>query len=120
MATAPAAVTPLTVRYAEPEYWNSRYEREPGHFDWFFGPTALRRVIRTTLQRKKPVLQVGCGTSTLQHGMAEAGYTVVNVRIEQPSHAQRHHCMVLAAAERCSCQEELILLLTVAAVPPPS
>lgn len=69
-----------TVRYAEPEYWDSRYEREPSLFEWFFGHTALRRVIRAYISKKKPVLQIGCGTSNLQEGMAQSGYTVVNVR----------------------------------------
>lgn len=70
---------PPTVRYAEAEYWESRYQREPSVFEWFFGHTALRRIIRAYISKKKPVLHVGCGTSNLQEGMAQSGYTIVNV-----------------------------------------
>jgi hypothetical protein len=57
----------------------ARYQREPSLFEWFFGHTALRRILRTHLSKKKPILHVGCGTSNLQEGMARSGYTVVNV-----------------------------------------
>jgi 2-polyprenyl-3-methyl-5-hydroxy-6-metoxy-1,4-benzoquinol methylase len=43
------------------------------------GYCALRRVLRTFLSKRKPVLQIGCGTSNIQEGMARAGWTVVNV-----------------------------------------
>ncbi|WIA34526.1 hypothetical protein OEZ86_012849 [Tetradesmus obliquus] len=72
---------PPTVRYAEAEYWESRYQREPAVFEWFFGHTALRRIIRAYVTKKKPVLHLGCGTSNLQEGMAKSGYTVVNTDI---------------------------------------
>jgi hypothetical protein len=75
---------PPTVRYAEAEYWESRYQREPAVFEWFFGHTALRRIIRVYISKKQPVLHLGCGTSNLQEGMAKSGYTVVNV---SPDHA---------------------------------
>eukprot|EP00878_Enallax_costatus_P018491 GHUV01019466.1.p1 GENE.GHUV01019466.1~~GHUV01019466.1.p1 ORF type:complete len:169 (+),score=19.09 GHUV01019466.1:232-738(+) len=84
-----------TVRYAEPDYWDSRYEREPSLFEWFFGHTALRRIIRAYVSKKKTVLQVGCGTSNMQEGMAKSGYTVINTDISpvvieqmQKRHAQ--------------------------------
>ena len=53
--------------------------RQPCGFDWFLGFNALRLLIRTTLTRKRLVLQIGCGNSTLQEGMAKDGYTIVNV-----------------------------------------
>lgn len=74
---------PVTVRYAEPSYWDARYQREPALFEWFFGHTALRRLIRAHIGKKKPVLHVGCGTSNLQEGMARSGYTVVNTDISE-------------------------------------
>lgn len=70
----PAADGPLAARRA------ARYQREPAQFEWFFGHTALRRILRAHVSKKKPVLHVGCGTSNLQEGMAKSGYTVVNVR----------------------------------------
>eukprot|EP00775_Hariotina_reticulata_P001493 gene1493-1832_t len=73
----------MSIRYADCEYWDARYKREPGLFEWFFGHNALRRIIRTYFSKKRPVLHVGCGTSNLQEGMAKAGYNIVNTDISQ-------------------------------------
>ncbi len=96
MSAAPKLLP--TVRYAEPQYWDSRYQREPTVFEWFFGHTALRRIIRACMSKKKPILHVGCGTSNLQEGMAKSGYTVVNVSaaVFVPGHSLRLGTAVLA------------------------
>jgi 2-polyprenyl-3-methyl-5-hydroxy-6-metoxy-1,4-benzoquinol methylase len=67
------------IPYADPSYWEARYAREAAPFEWFLGYTALRRTLRAFLPKRKPVLQIGCGTSNVQEGMARAGWTVVNV-----------------------------------------
>jgi len=63
----------------DPNYWEHRYETQSCSFDWFYGFTACRLLLRTLINRKKVVLQIGCGNSTLQEGMANDGYTIVNV-----------------------------------------
>jgi hypothetical protein len=63
----------------DPNYWEHRYETQSCSFDWFYGFTACRALLRTLINRKKVVLQIGCGNSTLQEGMANDGYTIVNV-----------------------------------------
>jgi hypothetical protein len=68
------------VRYADAEYWEERYNRANSVFEWFLGFTALRRVIRSYIPKRKLCLHVGCGTSNLQEGMAKIGYTMINVR----------------------------------------
>lgn len=78
-----ALCKPVTVRYAEPDYWEARYQREPTLFEWFFGHTALRRILRTYISKKKPILHVGCGTSNLQEGMARSGYSIINTDISE-------------------------------------
>ncbi|GLI60014.1 hypothetical protein VaNZ11_002078, partial [Volvox africanus] len=72
-----------SLRYAEKEYWNSRYKSQPCEFDWFYGYNALRRIVRTFVKRNKPVLQVGCGNSNFQEGMARDGYQVLNTDISE-------------------------------------
>jgi len=92
MASAPAApaasAAPLApppgshwhqVPYAEASYWEARYGKEHQPFEWFLGYAALRRVLRAFLSKRKPVLQIGCGTSNIQEGMAKAGWAMVNV-----------------------------------------
>ncbi|KXZ54523.1 hypothetical protein GPECTOR_4g588 [Gonium pectorale] len=85
---AAAGVTPdavrarlANVRYAEKDYWNNRYSTQPCEFDWFYGYTALRRLVRAFLKRSKPVLHVGCGNSNFQEGMGKDGYQVTNTDI---------------------------------------
>ena len=77
MTTGPASEA--SVRYAEAQYWNYRYEKHKESFDWFYGYTALRRVVRDALRLKKPLLHVGCGNSNFQEGLANDGYRVINV-----------------------------------------
>ncbi|KAG2436162.1 hypothetical protein HYH02_011666 [Chlamydomonas schloesseri] len=71
------------VRYAEREYWDQRYINQPCEFDWFYGYTALRKVVRQFVKRSKLVLHVGCGNSNFQEGMARDGYQVVNTDISE-------------------------------------
>ncbi|GLC33489.1 hypothetical protein PLESTB_000080400 [Pleodorina starrii] len=71
------------VRYAEKDYWNSRYKSQPCEFDWFYGYTALRKIVRAFIKRTKSVLHVGCGNSNFQEGMAKDGYQVVNTDISE-------------------------------------
>ncbi|KAI8469001.1 MAG: S-adenosyl-L-methionine-dependent methyltransferase [Monoraphidium minutum] len=79
---APAAAAAWhQVPYAEPSYWEARYGQEHQPFEWFLGYTALRRVLRSFLSKRKPVLQIGCGTSNIQEGMARSGWSVVNIDI---------------------------------------
>mmetsp|Transcript_30612 Transcript_30612/g.78136 ORF Transcript_30612/g.78136 Transcript_30612/m.78136 type:complete len:604 (-) Transcript_30612:311-2122(-) len=74
---------PAHVQYADPSYWDKRYKLQPSQFDWFYGWCALRKLVKAMLPRNKKLLQIGCGNSNLQEGMAEAGFHVVNVDISQ-------------------------------------
>jgi hypothetical protein len=67
------------IPYADPQYWDDRYSSSNYGFEWFVGYTALRRVLRKYIPKKRAVLHVGCGASNLQEGMAQVGFTVVNV-----------------------------------------
>lgn len=69
------------VRYADPTYWDERYSRQQERFDWFYGYSQLRRLIRAYAKKRWPLLHVGCGNSDLQEGLAEDGYHVVNIDI---------------------------------------
>mmetsp|Transcript_28747 Transcript_28747/g.63304 ORF Transcript_28747/g.63304 Transcript_28747/m.63304 type:complete len:472 (-) Transcript_28747:1214-2629(-) len=69
------------VRYAETDYWNQRYTAQPTHFDWFYGYTALKPLLKCTLNKRKLCLHIGCGNSNLQDGLGASGYSIVNTDI---------------------------------------
>mmetsp|Transcript_12890 Transcript_12890/g.35112 ORF Transcript_12890/g.35112 Transcript_12890/m.35112 type:complete len:232 (+) Transcript_12890:35-730(+) len=80
--------------YAEEAYWDARYNFQPAEFDWFYGWSAVRKLVKEFIPRRKPCLHVGCGNSNLQGGMGRAGYQVTNVDISQVVLAQmqqKHH-----------------------------
>lgn len=91
--TASSSGLCVPVPYAEPSYWDKRYQQVEEDFEWFYGYSALRRLIRATVTRKAPVLHIGCGTSRLPMRMADDGYTLVNTDIcEGVVDRMREHC----------------------------
>lgn len=63
-----------------PTYWNERYAKKPGQFDWLTNTPIeyfqLERVIEDTTcgSRKCKILHVGCGNSKLPGTLYENGY----------------------------------------------
>jgi 2-polyprenyl-3-methyl-5-hydroxy-6-metoxy-1,4-benzoquinol methylase len=60
-----------------------RYTRMPEQFDWYANYKDLQSAIRASFVKTRPVLHIGCGTSSLQDWLAKLGYTVVNVSAMQ-------------------------------------
>mmetsp|Transcript_16461 Transcript_16461/g.49015 ORF Transcript_16461/g.49015 Transcript_16461/m.49015 type:complete len:202 (-) Transcript_16461:289-894(-) len=59
--------------YSSAEYWEERYLREPGTFDWYQGWHGLRRLLEAHVPKDAHILQVGVGTSKLQEDMVTLG-----------------------------------------------
>lgn len=68
--------------YANSLYWDTRYkDSKSTNFEWFFGYGALKHLITRYCNSESPCLQVGCGNSVIQEGMAADGFTVENIDI---------------------------------------
>lgn len=52
--------------YGEQEYWNKRYQNQPGRFDWYHKYWALKQLLEKNCPKNGRVLQIGCGLSSLQ------------------------------------------------------
>ncbi|PWN49461.1 S-adenosyl-L-methionine-dependent methyltransferase [Violaceomyces palustris] len=58
------------------EYWDSRYEKEDGDFDWFKKYDEIRDIFLELIPSKQSrVLMLGCGNSTLSADMYADGYS---------------------------------------------
>lgn len=68
-------------QYGEATYWDERYTREPGMFEWYQGYTGLKEILQKHVSTTADILHVGVGTSRLQEDMVrQGGYKgVVNV-----------------------------------------
>lgn len=42
---------PSRIRYADPTYWNERYQKHPDQFDWFHNWYSLRKLLREFLKK---------------------------------------------------------------------
>ena len=74
--------TPLaaagSVAYTRRAYWDMRFAREEGCYDWLGTWSAFAHLVRAALPDSAArVLLVGCGNSALPMQMADAGYTRV-------------------------------------------
>ncbi|PNH11513.1 Methyltransferase-like protein 13 [Tetrabaena socialis] len=83
MTLPSVALRLANVRYADKEYWENRYHTQSCQFDWFFGYTALRKIVRAYVKRSRLVLHVGCGNSNFSEGLAADSYQVVNTDISE-------------------------------------
>uniref|UniRef100_A0A7S3QK87 Methyltransferase domain-containing protein n=1 Tax=Dunaliella tertiolecta TaxID=3047 RepID=A0A7S3QK87_DUNTE len=60
-------------KYHLQSYWEERYKREPGLYDWYQTYTRLSPLISKYVQTKHKVLQIGCGSSPLTQEMVQMG-----------------------------------------------
>jgi hypothetical protein len=80
----------LPCRYSDKEYWDQRYARSNSQFEWFYGSNGVKKVIRHYITKRKPVLHIGCGNSTIQEGLGRRSYTVINVSSQCPQSLRGH------------------------------
>ncbi|KAH0795298.1 Phosphoethanolamine N-methyltransferase-related protein [Histomonas meleagridis] len=63
--------------YSSAEYWDSRYEKDDGVFDWYFDWEEFFEENLASLGINAPVLIVGCGNSDMSFKMEKAGITPI-------------------------------------------
>uniref|UniRef100_A0A8R7R3X3 Methyltransferase-like protein 13 n=1 Tax=Triticum urartu TaxID=4572 RepID=A0A8R7R3X3_TRIUA len=68
--------------YGEAWYWDERYRKESGPFDWYQKYPALAPLLRLYVRPHQRLLLVGCGNSVFGENMVQDGYQdVVNIDI---------------------------------------
>lgn len=50
--------------YREREYWDRRYQRDGGTYDWLIKYEALRELLLPLLRPADRILNLGCGNSS--------------------------------------------------------
>lgn len=64
--------------YGEKEYWNSRYEKTPKDtFEWFQPWPQIRQYVSKYFSNKGPVLNIGCGNSSMTSDLLADGFKSV-------------------------------------------
>ncbi|KAL6646203.1 hypothetical protein ACP70R_017811 [Stipagrostis hirtigluma subsp. patula] len=68
--------------YGEAWYWDERYRKEAGPFDWYQKYPALAPLLRLYVAPHHRLLLVGCGNSVFGENMVDDGYQdIVNIDI---------------------------------------
>ncbi|XP_074568136.1 uncharacterized protein LOC141824706 [Curcuma longa] len=82
MTPGAAAAATSTHAYGEASYWDQRYSKDRGTFDWYQKYQSLGPLFDLYLRRHHRLLLVGCGNSALGESMVDDGYQdVVNIDI---------------------------------------
>ncbi|WVZ92126.1 hypothetical protein U9M48_038213 [Paspalum notatum var. saurae] len=80
--TGGAAAAAASQAYGEAWYWDERYRKEAGPFDWYQKYAALAPLLRLYLAPHHRLLLAGCGNSVFGENMVDDGYQdVVNIDI---------------------------------------
>jgi ubiquinone/menaquinone biosynthesis C-methylase UbiE len=70
--------------YSDPAYWEMRYKKEHGTYDWYLEWNEFLQQHLTSLGVASPVLVVGCGNSTLSMELESSGiFPVVLIDISR-------------------------------------
>ncbi|XP_020087647.1 methyltransferase-like protein 13 isoform X1 [Ananas comosus] len=71
-----------THSYGETAYWDDRYRKDGGPFDWYQKYAPLSPLFDLYLRRSHRLLLVGCGNSVLGESMVDDGYQdIINIDI---------------------------------------
>jgi len=60
--------------YKTKEYWDQRYQKDKGLYDWFKGYGEIKHLINKYVPKDKSVLNVGCGNSGFSESMYQDDY----------------------------------------------
>lgn len=72
----------MTGTYAQKDYWDQRFEKSTGYFDWYVGWKELKSTLNPYINYEDNILMVGCGNSKMSECMYQEGYNqIVNIDI---------------------------------------
>ncbi|GAB5366592.1 hypothetical protein AAMO2058_001156400 [Amorphochlora amoebiformis] len=60
--------------YHDPGYWDKRYEKTEGTFDWYTDYRSLKPYLEELVDEDSRILNIGCGNSNLPRDLALDGY----------------------------------------------
>jgi len=65
--------------YGSTRYWDAKYAKEKGQlFDWYLRYGGVEDIVRAEIDKKRSVLELGCGVSRFAADMVEDGYEDVS------------------------------------------
>lgn len=71
-----------TSNYARKNYWEDRFEKTDGYFDWYVGWRELQAIVKNLISKESKILMVGCGNSKLSENMySEDYFNITNIDI---------------------------------------
>lgn len=72
----------MKAQYSQKDYWNERFKKDQGHFDWYAGWKELKNYIKTLIEPSSSILVVGCGNSRMSEEMYKDKFeNIVNIDI---------------------------------------
>ena len=70
------------VNYSKKEFWNERFEKTTGYFDWYADWSRLKSQYTKICNENSKFLMVGCGNSLMSNQMVKDGYKdITNIDI---------------------------------------
>jgi len=67
------------LKYCSNEYWDERYMKTDGNYDWYIDAESLVRLFDNILEPTYKILNVGCGNSKLGEKLYNMGFNNNNV-----------------------------------------
>eukprot|EP01112_Ceratiomyxa_fruticulosa_P010058 TRINITY_DN2644_c0_g1_i2.p1 TRINITY_DN2644_c0_g1~~TRINITY_DN2644_c0_g1_i2.p1 ORF type:complete len:206 (+),score=38.36 TRINITY_DN2644_c0_g1_i2:634-1251(+) len=66
--------------YKTKEYWETRYGKDKGLYDWFKGYKDIEHIVKEEIQPSDRMLHIGCGNSKLSEDLYLGGFKqIVNI-----------------------------------------
>lgn len=67
------------LKYYSKEYWDDRYMKTSGNYDWYMCADSLVKLFDNILEPTYKILNVGCGNSILSEKLYNIGYNNNNI-----------------------------------------
>jgi len=64
--------------YGDPKYWDKRYEKQDGMFDWLEDYNSLKPLIASLITKNDRILVLGCGNAEFSEQMYDDGFEKID------------------------------------------